>query len=132
MEVFSDYYESQITSQPKIYEVDSRQMHDLLLSIGVPPNIYGYTHILTALQLIISDPDYLHSVTKGLYIDVASANRTTASSVERSIRHAISMAWKNRNSRFNNLFKYSMKIDIKPPSNSVFLARLYYYLLNSR
>ncbi len=131
MEVFSDFYEGQITSQPKIYEVDSKQMHDLLLSIGVPPNIYGYTHILTALQLIMTDPGYLHSVTKGLYIDVASANRTTPSSVERSIRHAISMAWKNGNPKFKNLFKYSMKIDVKAPSNSVFLARLYFHLINN-
>ena len=41
----------------------------------------------------MSDHDYINAVTKRLYPEIAKRNATTASRVERAIRHAIEVAW---------------------------------------
>lgn len=107
------------------------QLHEILLSIGIPPNIHGYSYIAYSLELIMEDPQAMYSVTKGLYIDVAKRFGTKPTSVERSIRFAIGSAWKYGNQEFiHNIFKSCVRPTKKAPSNSVFLSRLYYYIMN--
>ena len=107
------------------------QLHEILLSIGIPPNIHGYSYIVHSLELIIEDPQAMYSVTKGLYIDVAKKFGTKPTSVERSIRFAIGSAWKYGNQEFiHSIFKSCIRPYKKAPSNSVFLSRLYYYIMN--
>lgn len=109
---------------------DSRQLHKLLLSIGVPPNIYGYGYIIRSIELILSNPEYMHYITKGLYIDVAKYFHATPTRVERAIRHAINAAWINNCDEdfMNQIFQNCIRPNRKVPSNSVFLSRLYYYI----
>ncbi|MBO4981208.1 MAG: sporulation initiation factor Spo0A C-terminal domain-containing protein [Lachnospiraceae bacterium] len=111
------------------FETDDNLLHDLILSIGIPPNIYGYSYIIHAMKLIMADPGYLHSVTKGLYIDIAKEFHTKPARVERAIRHAINTAWLYGDLAFiDSIFKNCVRPDKAVPSNSVFLARLYFYL----
>ena len=86
---------------------DSKQLHKLLLSIGVPPNIYGYGYIIRSIELILRNPEYMHYITKGLYIDVAKDFHATPTRVERAIRHAINAAWINNcdNDFMNQIFQ---------------------------
>ena len=106
-------------------------IHELLLSIGVPPNINGYSYLVSSLTLILEKPEYLHSVTKGLYIDIAKQYHTTPTSVERSMRFAITNAWKYGNPEFiQGIFRNCVRSDKGNPTNSVFLSRLYYYISN--
>ncbi|MBQ9140388.1 MAG: sporulation transcription factor Spo0A, partial [Lachnospiraceae bacterium] len=51
--------------------------------------------------------------------------------VERAIRHAILTTWLyGDQEQINDIFKYCIKPGRDVPSNSVFLARLYYYISN--
>lgn len=112
---------------------DSKQLHKLLLTIGVPPNIYGYEYIIRSIELILMNPEYMHYITKGLYIDVAKDFHATPTRVERAIRHAINAAWINNcNEEFmNQIFQNCIRPNQKVPSNSVFLSRLYYYITSN-
>ena len=44
----------------------------------------------------MNEPEYINAVTKRLYPEIAKKNGTTASRVERAIRHAIEVAWDPR------------------------------------
>lgn len=61
----------------------------LLLSLVVPPCLKGFRAIACAVRLILEDPSVLDQITKRLYPEVARELDTTASRVERAIRHAI-------------------------------------------
>lgn len=118
---------------PTAEAYDLARLHKLLLAIGVPPNIYGYSYILRCIELILSNPEYMHYITKGLYIDVAKDFHATPSRVERAIRHAINTAWINNYDEefMKTIFQNCIRPNKKVPSNSVFLSRLYYYIINN-
>ena len=120
-------------TMPTTDAYDLAQLHKLLLSIGVPPNIYGYSYIIRSIELILSNPEYMHYITKGLYIDVAKDFHATPSRVERAIRHAINTAWINNYDEefMKTIFQNCIRPNKKVPSNSVFLSRLYYYIINN-
>lgn len=125
------YQDTNGIKQAVSFRVNTTLMHKLLLHIGVPAHLYGYGFIIYALELILLDPDLLHHVTKGLYIDVAQKFNTNPSRVERAIRHAISVAWLHGDITFiNELFRNSISPDKDTPTNTMFLARLYYYIVN--
>lgn len=131
MNTLLSYQEKDGTKNTINFTVETSRLHELLLEIGIPPNVYGYSYIICALQLIIIEPDYLHSVTKGLYIDIAHKFKVQPYQVERCIRTAINIAWLHGNIEFiNRVFRNCVRPDKGVPTNSVFLARLYYYLLN--
>lgn len=109
-------------------KIETTKIHEVLLSIGIPPNLLGYTYIITAVEFISLNPMYLNVITKGLYADIASKYEVTASSVERAIRHAISVGWSYGNLDYiYQIFKNSVRPDKGTPTNSLFLSRLFYY-----
>lgn len=111
------------------FKVETTAIHELLLSIGIPPNIYGYEYTVYAIQLLLIDEEYHHCITKRLYVDIAKRFSTTPSRVERAIRHAISVAWLHGNTKFiDHVFVNCMRPDKGVPTNSVFLLRLFYYI----
>lgn len=115
--------------QKPVIVTQTNLLNEVLLNIGVPPNIHGYQFIVKSLELIMENEEYMHSVTKGLYIDVAAHFRTKPTCVERAIRHAILTTWLyGDQEQINNIFKHCIKPGREVPSNSVFLARLYYYI----
>ena len=121
-EIETDY------NEPKI---EKRYLQNLLLSLGVPPNVNGYIYIVYALELISQDPSCIKSVTKGLYIDEAKHFKTNPACVERGIRHAIHISWKYGNKELlDEIFKNYIRPNKPIPTNTVFLARLYYYITN--
>jgi len=88
-----------------------------LNNIGMPSNRKGYRFIIDALQMVMDKPDLMDSITKRMYPEIAKKNKTTASNVERGIRHIIEIAW-FRNEKIKNLFGNSMK----RPTNGEFIA----------
>lgn len=65
----------------------------LLAAIGIPVNLLGCAYLQTALALVLADAALGRSLSRTLYPRVAQAHHTTASSVERAIRHAIAATW---------------------------------------
>lgn len=66
----------------------------VLRSIGIPSHVKGYLYLREAVVTVVQQPQLLDAVTKELYPLIAQANGATAARVERSIRHAIDMGWR--------------------------------------
>ncbi len=97
----------------------SNVLHD----IGIPAHIRGYMYLRDAITMVIHQSDILGSVTKILYPVVAQKYNTTASRVERAIRHAIEVAWSRGNvERINALFGFTVNRKKGKPTNSEFIA----------
>ncbi|MDR1913969.1 MAG: response regulator [Clostridiales bacterium] len=98
--------------------------------IRISPNLKGYDYLITGIDAVISDETYCKRITKALYPFIAKKWRTTAGSVERAIRNAISTTWKNGHSEnYFHLLKLGDSGRILPkPTNGQFIsaiARLY-------
>lgn len=98
---------------------------DIMRQIGVPAHIKGYQYLRESIALSIKDPDLMHSVTKVLYPTVAKNNKTTASRVERAIRHAIEVAWDRGDvDVLSSYFGYTIQNTRGKPTNSEFIAMI--------
>ena len=94
------------------------------MQIGIPANMLGFSYIVTALELIALDPDYLNHITKGLYVDVAKKCSSTAARVERNIRHAIEIGFlKGDLEEIEKIFHCSSYSDKGAPTNSKMCIR---------
>ena len=66
---------------------------DVLHEIGVPAHVKGYQYLREGILFTIRDADSTAGITKVLYPTVAKKFSSTPSCVERSMRHAIDIAW---------------------------------------
>ena len=99
------------------------QITDIIHQIGIPANLKGYMYIREAINMLVNDIDLLSSVTKGLYPLIGTKFNTTASRVERSIRHAIEVTWSRGQVEYiNNIFGYTICNEKGKPTNSEFMA----------
>ncbi len=99
------------------------EITSILKDVGVPAHIRGYSFMRESITLAVHNPDVLNYITKGLYPQVASKNATTASRVERAIRHAIEVAWaRGSYEQKEKLFGYTIDADRGKPTNSEFIA----------
>lgn len=73
----------------------TKNIIEILKNVGVPASLKGYEYLKGAINAVLNDRTYLDQITKRLYPDVASMYGTTASRVERSIRHAVEVAFTN-------------------------------------
>lgn len=71
------------------------KIHKLLYEWGVQPHLLGFIYLKDAVKLVSEDSKHLYQITKLLYPTIAKANDTTASRVERAIRHAVTSAFNN-------------------------------------
>lgn len=95
----------------------------MLLDMGIPAHLNGYRFLLCSSLLVLEKPDYLASITHMLYPAVAQCFETTASCVERSIRHAINMAWQRGGSAaFAAVLKMRTFSENEKPTNCELIA----------
>jgi two-component system response regulator (stage 0 sporulation protein A) len=95
----------------------------IIHEIGVPAHIKGYLYLREAIAMVYHDIELLGSITKVLYPDIAKKYNTTASRVERAIRHAIEVAWSRGNlDSISKLFGYTVSMSKAKPTNSEFIA----------
>ncbi len=98
---------------------------DIMHQIGVPAHIKGYKYLRYAIILSIENPDMISSVTKVLYPEIAKKFSTTASRVERAIRHAIEVAWDRGDvDVLSSYFGYTIQSSRGKPTNSEFIAMI--------
>lgn len=77
----------------------------MLLRLGIPPHVHGYRFLRLAILTALEDETVLDSLTHGLYPIIAAHFNTTATRAERSMRHAIELAWERGNGEsFEQLF----------------------------
>lgn len=108
---------------------EERKVHiaisKLLHQLGIPSHIKGYVYIRESVFLFYKDSDAYNGITKEIYPAVACKFSTTASRVERAIRHAIEVSWSRGDyDLMEEIFGNSVAFDRAKPTNSEFIATI--------
>ena len=102
--------------------VDER-ISTMFITMGIPAHIKGYTFLREAVKMVIGNPDIINRITKELYPGIARTYDTSASKVERAIRHAIEVAWtRGKIENINDIFGYNVYTRNDKPTNGEFIA----------
>lgn len=97
----------------------------IIHEIGVPAHIKGYQYLREAIIMTVENMEVINAVTKILYPEVAKRFNTTASRVERAIRHAIEVAWDRGDlETLQKYFGYTVSNAKGKPTNSEFIAMI--------
>ena len=101
------------------------RISNIFVSVGIPAHIKGYQFLREGIKLVVDDPSIINSITKCLYPTIAERFSTSASKVERAIRHAIEVAWnRGRIENINSLFGAKVYSSSEKPTNGEFIALL--------
>lgn len=96
---------------------------NIFISVGIPAHIKGYHFLRDAIKMAVATPDIINSITKRLYPSIAEHFETSASKVERAIRHAIEVAWnRGKIENINNIFGIKVYSANEKPTNGEFIA----------
>lgn len=96
---------------------------NIFITVGIPAHIKGYQFLREAIKLAIANPEIINSITKKLYPTIAEKFSTSASKVERAIRHAIEVAWnRGKIENINNVFGLKVYSTNEKPTNGEFIA----------
>lgn len=111
----------------KIHGLTENQLEiiitNMIHEIGVPAHIKGYQYIREGIIMAIEDINMMNYITKLLYPTIAKKYKTTSSSVERAIRHAIEVAWsRGKVELLEEMFGYTISSGKGKPTNSEFIA----------
>lgn len=99
------------------------KISNIFITVGIPAHIKGYQFLREAIKMAIEEPDIINSITKQLYPSIATRFSTSASKVERAIRHAIEVAWnRGKIENINNLFGIKVYDSNEKPTNGEFIA----------
>ena len=99
------------------------RLSNLFLTMGIPAHIKGYQFLREAIKQVIEHPQMISGITKELYPAIAHRFGTTASKVERAIRHAIEVAWsRGRVDTLNKAFGCCVALPGEKPTNGEFIA----------
>ena len=114
----------QTADAPRVQSLDER-LGSLFLAIGIPAHIKGYQYLRCGIKMVIDQPDMINRITKELYPSIAKHFGTTASKVERAIRHAIEVAWnRGRVDTLNRAFGCRVCTPEDKPTNGEFIAMI--------
>ena len=99
------------------------RLSNIFIRAGIPPHIKGYQFLREAVKLSVDRPEMINNITKKLYPSVAVHFDTTASKVERAIRHAIEVAWnRGKIENINNIFGIKIYNKGEKPTNGELIA----------
>ena len=113
-------YIPNIYTEEDVEIIVSRLLHEL----GIPAHLKGYQFLLEAILLVSKDMKEIDYMTKGLYPQIAQKYDSDGDKVERTIRHAISVAWENMDKEYlSEIIGYRINFKRKP-SNSEFIAMI--------
>lgn len=113
---------AEVRAKRRVASIDEK-ISNIFISIGIPPYIKGYVYLREGIKMAIENPSIINNVTKELYPSIGKKFDTTASKVERAIRHAIEVAWnRGRVDAINAIFGVRVYIGSERPTNSEFIA----------
>ncbi len=105
------------------YEQLEQNITAVIRELGIPAHIKGYHYVRESILMAVGDASILNYITKMLYPAIAKKYKTTSSSVERAIRHAIEVAFsRGRADSLTDLFGYMENSGKEKPTNSEFIA----------
>lgn len=113
---------AEIRDKRKIASLDEK-ISNIFITIGIPPHIKGFVYLREGIKMAVQDPAIINKVTKELYPKIGEKYATSASKVERAIRHAIEVAWnRGRTDAISSIFGARVYIGNERPTNSEFIA----------
>lgn len=99
------------------------KISNIFVTIGIPPHIKGFSYLREGIKMAVENPVIINRVTKELYPRIGEKFSTSASKVERAIRHAIEVAWnRGRTDAISSIFGARVYIGSERPTNSEFIA----------
>lgn len=112
---------------PPIMELTPAEKADeLLRRMGVSGCYRGLPYITRAVDLLIEDPERIHYIVKGLYLEVAQELGSTITCVERDIRTVIRAIWANPDhTMLEQVMSHHL---VRRPKNGEFLESLTHYI----
>lgn len=121
-EVMSCNVQQNIVHNQTMGKVEEK-ITNIFITVGIPAHIKGYQFLREAIKLAIVNPEIINSITKRLYPTIAQKYSTSASKVERAIRHAIEVAWnRGKIENINNVFGLKIYSSNEKPTNGEFIA----------
>ncbi len=114
-------------NDPRRFHKETLEMRvtNLIHEVGIPAHIRGYRYVREAIMMTVQNKEYIESVTKMLYPELAKKFDTTSSRIERAIRHAIEVAWSRGSVEVQNkIFGYTINSNKGKPTNAEFIAKL--------
>ena len=113
-----------LSSASHVPSIDEK-LASLFLTIGIPAHIKGYAFLREAVKMVVDCPDMINRITKELYPGIGKRFNTSASKVERAIRHAIEVAWsRGRIDTLNKVFGCRVATREDKPTNGEFIAMI--------
>lgn len=107
----------------------ARKVAKALTELGVPAHLIGHAYLMTAIQMVMSSPRRVKDVTTWLYPGVAKVHGTTASKVERAMRHAVETSWERASmDALDQYFGNTTSRTKGKPTNSEFIYGVANYL----
>ena len=99
------------------------QITNLFLTLGIPAHIKGYQYLREAVRMVLDNHEVINRITKELYPGIARKFDTSASKVERAMRHAIEVAWtRGRLDTVNQMYGYKVFAKDDKPTNGEFIS----------
>lgn len=118
--------ENRVTNEQYIFKIKvEREVCKILKELGVPASLKGYSYIRLAIIEMFYNSNLIGRVSKSIYPFIAKSFNSTASRVERAMRHAIDISWNRGNiDVINEIFGYSIDFDKGKPTNSEFISMI--------
>ena len=122
-DILFDFDTKKAVAKPEFDKEIEEKITNIFITVGIPAHIKGYQFLREAIKLSMENPDIVNSITKKLYPSIAEKFDTSASKVERAIRHAIEVAWnRGKIENINSIFGLTVYSNNEKPTNGEFIA----------
>ena len=129
IERLRDLDENRAAQKARVYGEGVRRnsldekISNIFINVGIPPHIKGYAYLREGVKMAVDNPGIINNITKKLYPMIGERYSTSASKVERAIRHAIEVAWnRGRIESINNILGVRAYVGAEKPTNGEFIA----------
>lgn len=83
------------TGYQQEFRPDGLEIHNYLVSLGIPSRLTGCSYLAEAVRLAMKDISLTQNLSKGLYLEISRTMHTTPVCIERCIRNAIGAAYQS-------------------------------------
>lgn len=123
LEIDENSIQRQTLGQNRNYPSLDERISNIFINVGIPPHIKGYSFLREGVKMAVENPTIINNITKKLYPMIGEKYQTTASKVERAIRHAIEVAWnRGRIESINGILGVRAISKAEKPTNGEFIA----------
>lgn len=125
LDVFTDSNSKSGNSGEDIKTSLEYEITSLLHILAVPPHVIGYKYLKDAVRISVLNGEAISGITKSIYPVIGKKWKVSNTSVEKSMRHAVELAWNRCHPDIIiKIFGNSLNFLRDRPTNSEFIAML--------